>query len=220
MNRINCLIFDLDGTLIDSSKGVVDAVNYALAELNQPPQSAEAIKPFIGYSLDVMFPHFTDRPLKELRRLFQVRAAATMVRSTVALDGVAEVLHRLRDRGYRLAIASTKIRIHIDGILTHLGWSELFQAVTGGDEVGSVKPAPEAFELTLERLGRDPAASLAVGDTENDILAAHAVPMQAVGVMSPYGGRERLLRAEPDYVIETVSQLPHLLIEMEQSEER
>ncbi|MDH4158538.1 MAG: HAD family hydrolase, partial [candidate division Zixibacteria bacterium] len=119
---IKNLIFDLDGTLIDSSAGVVDAVNYSLKMVGSPQQEARAIKKFIGYSLATMYPHFTDAPYGELYRHFRVRAAEVIVRSAVLLPDVAEILQYLHGRGYRMAIATTKVRSNIDGIIDKFQW--------------------------------------------------------------------------------------------------
>ena len=211
MTKISNLIFDLDGTLIDSSPGVIQAVNYSLRMMGQPEQKPEAIKAFIGYPLETMYPHFTDAPLKELYGHFQVKAAVTVVASTKALPGVAQTLRRLSDRGYRMAIATTKIRANVNGILEKLGWQKLFDATTAGDEVEKVKPDPSMLRLTLERLKADPSETVVVGDTINDILAARGVPMTVIAVASPFGNREKVIAAKPDSFIESIDELLNML---------
>jgi len=210
------LIFDLDGTLIDSSDGVVEAVNYSLRMVRAPEQPPERIKRFIGFPLSIMYPHFTDVPVAELHRHFKVRAAETMVASAVSLDGVDGTLRDLRGLGRGMAVATTKIRRHVDGILDKFGWRTLFDAVVGGDEVEHVKPAPDALRLVLQRLGADPRDALVVGDTINDIEAARAVPMKAIAVESPYGGRAEVEASRPDYAIKSVADLPALLEQITQ----
>ncbi|MFZ5980843.1 MAG: HAD family hydrolase [Candidatus Zixiibacteriota bacterium] len=209
--KIKNLIFDLDGTLIDSSDGVVEAVNYSLRMMNQPEQSPEKIKPYIGYSLKIMYPVFTDAPLDELYRHFQTKASWSIVSSTVVLDGVENTVRRLVGKGYRLAIASTKIRYHIDRIVEKFAWQNLFAAWAGGDEVTEVKPDPEILHLVLERLGADPAETIVIGDTINDIEAARAVPMLSVAVASPYGEHQSVKNSQPDYYLESIEQLPALI---------
>jgi len=208
---IKNLIFDLDGTLIDSSLGVVAAVNYSLRQMGQPEQRPETIKAFIGYPLSQMYPHFTKAPLQELYEHFRVKAAELIVSSTKALPGVEQTLNRLNQKGYRLAIATTKIKANVNGILQKLEWQRLFCAVTTGDEVERVKPDPSIFRLTLKRLGADLQETLVIGDTENDILAAKAAPMKVVAVASPYGGREKVAAAKPDFFIESITELVDLL---------
>jgi len=210
---IKNLIFDLDGTLIDSSRGVVEAVNYSLREMGQPEQKPETIQAFIGYPLEKMYPHFTDAPLEELCELFQRKAAETVVSSAVTLPGVKQTLLELNRRQYRMAIATTKIKAHIEGILEKFGWPGLFQAVTGSDEVEKAKPDPSIFRLTLKRLKADPSETMVIGDTINDILAARAVPMKVTAVASPFGGKEKVIAAEPDFFIESITQLLDLLDE-------
>ncbi len=205
------LIFDLDGTLIDSSNGVVEAVNYSLRRMGQPEQKPEVIKAFIGYPLEEMYPHFTDVPPKELYTHFRVKAAETVVASTEILPGVAQTLRRLDDRGFRMAIATTKIRANVNGILEKLGWQKLFCATTAGDEVNRVKPDSSILRLTLERLKAKPSETIVVGDTINDILAARAVPMKVVAVASPFGGQEKVIAASPDFFIESIIELLDLL---------
>ena len=86
------LIFDLDGTLIDSSDGVVQAVNYSLRQMGEAEQPADVIKKYIGYPLSTMYPDFTDAPMRELYAHFQVKAAETVVSSTIVLPGVEEMV--------------------------------------------------------------------------------------------------------------------------------
>ena len=211
MTTIHNLIFDLDGTLIDSSDGVVEAVNYSLQQVGQPQQSPEAIKPFIGYPLETMYPHFTDAPLDKLLEHFRVKAVETIVVSTSPLAGVEEVLSLLQAEGFKMAIATTKIRMHIDGILAKLGWELTFSATVAGDEVSRVKPDPEALELALMRLHARADETLMIGDTINDVLAARAVPMKVVAVASPYGMKNDLVKSEADHHIKSVADLPGLL---------
>ena len=211
MKPIKHLIFDLDGTLIDSSDGVVEAVNYSLRMTGQPEQPPERIRTFIGYPLEVMYPEFTDAPLDDLYHHFQVRAGETMVSTTVALPGVDATLTSLKDSGYRMAVATTKIRRHVDGILSLFGWSSLFEATVGADDVEHVKPAPDAFVLALRRMGASPSDSIVIGDTINDIAAAQGVPMRVVAVTSPYGKSDEMLALNPDHHLASVAELPDLL---------
>ena len=211
MTLIKNLIFDLDGTLIDSSPGVVEAVNYSLRQMGQPEQEPEVIKTFIGYPLEKMYPQFTDAPLEELYAHFRAKAAETIVSSTEILPGVTQTLRRLEERGYRMAIATTKIKANVNGILEKLGWQKIFHVATAGDEVEKVKPDPAIFRLTLERLNAESHETMVVGDTVNDVLAARAVPMKVVAVASPYGGRRRVAAVGPDFFIESITELEDLL---------
>ncbi len=214
MTGIKYLIFDLDGTLIDSSRGVVEAVNYSLIQMGQPPQPAEAIRPFIGYSLDRMYPHFTDAPYDELLEHFRVRAAETIVAATEMLPGVGEMLTTLHAIGHPMAIATSKIRSNVEGILDKLNWRQLFAVSVTGDEVSHVKPDPEALHLALKRLQAPADRAIMIGDTINDVLAAKAVPMTVIAVASPFAEeRQKVIAGKPDFFIESIRELPGLLDE-------
>lgn len=189
----------------------MEAVNYSLRQMKQPEQPPEKIKAFIGYPLSHMYPAFTDVPVEELYRHFRVKADEAVVASSVMLEGVPETLNLLKDHGFRMAIATTKVRGNIEGTLDKFGWRDLFEVTVGGDEVTQQKPHPDAFLKALGKLGADPDQTLAVGDTINDILAAQAVPMRVVAVASPYGGQAEIRALSPNHCIESIRELPAVL---------
>ncbi|MFZ1684501.1 MAG: HAD-IA family hydrolase [Candidatus Zixiibacteriota bacterium] len=205
------LIFDLDGTLIDSSAGVIEAVNYAYAQVGQTPPDEATIRKIIGYPLEQLFREHSDYPERELYDHFQVHAAESVVGATVALDGADATLRALHAQGYIMGIATTKIRSHVHKILTKLGWEELFDTSIGGDDVRRVKPEPDAFLLAMERMSTSPSQSIVIGDTENDVLAAKAIPMRVIAVKSPYGGHEKLADMALDHFIDHLSELLPIL---------
>jgi len=208
---VHTLIFDLDGTLIDSSEGVVEAANYALRQMGEPEQSPEAIKRYIGFPLHRMFADFSSVSPDALYDHFQIRAAETVVASARALDGVDAVLLELYDRGFTMSVVTTKTRSHLDGIVTKLGWTRYFPDNISSSDVTAPKPDPEAFALALRRLDCAAESALVVGDTINDILAAQAIPMKVASVPSPYGGHEEVAALRPDYPLNHLAELLHLL---------
>lgn len=211
MSRPGYIIFDLDGTLIDSSDGVVEAVNYSLIKMGESPQPPEKIKPFIGFPLSTMYPHFSNVPLRELYYHFQIKAAETVVASTVILPGVSEILDELISNGYILSIASTKVKPHIEGIIKKFKWGNIFRVFSGGNEVEKVKPDPSIFIMTLDRLQADAEEAIVVGDTINDVLAAKGVPMRVIAVKSPYSDEEVLKNSKYDYYIDSITRLTGIL---------
>lgn len=201
------IIFDLDGTLVDSSPGVVEAVNYALTKAGHHPRGHDEIARFIGYPLEEMFAAFTGSPSDRLNTLFQEQARLTMVGLTTALPGVDGLLPRFRAAGYKTAVATTKYKIHTEGIVRRLGWERLFDALASGDEVPRVKPAPDIVELALKRLGADPADAVMVGDTINDIIAARAAGISTViTIQSPFGG-DNIAAHKPDLMLASFADL-------------
>lgn len=203
---IRNIIFDLDGTLIDSSPGVIEATNYALTRLGQKPRSAAEIIPFIGHPLEEMFAAFCAAPIADLSAAFQERAVTAVVGSARALPGVIALLPRFHAAGYRLAIATTKYAVHTEAIVRKLGWTACFSALASGDEVAQVKPAPDIIELAMQRLDARRSETVMVGDTVNDIKAARSAGVMVIAVKSPFGDGE-LAACGPDMVLDNFAEL-------------
>jgi len=209
--KIKTIIFDLDGTLIDSSEGIVEAFNYALCHFNLPTQPPEKITPMIGFPVENMFSQFTDFSPVELKNAFRLKAMETVVRASQPLPGAREVVVSLFERGFKLGIATTKIRSHIDGIVQKLGWEEYFEEYIGGDEVAQVKPHPEQFASLLNRMSASKEECVVVGDTINDILAARKLGIVEIAVRSPYDNSLSVQQLRPHYFLEGIDELPETL---------
>ena len=218
MKKIQNVLFDLDGTLIDSSDGVVASFNHALTRAGDPLPDPEAIKQFIGYSLEETFPHFSSAPIEQLKSFFREKSNDLVVGATVPLPGVDEVLRKLSET-YRLAIATTKVRSNVEGILHKLNWDEIFDTFAAGDEVPRVKPDPAIFRLALDRLDGRAEESVVVGDTINDVLAAKALSIPVIAVASPFEKREKVIAAEPDYFVESIRGVVDILARIDNRKE-
>jgi HAD superfamily hydrolase (TIGR01549 family) len=210
-NGIRNVIFDLDGTLIDSSEGVVEATNYALRSIGESARAGEEIRRFIGYPLEEMFRAFSDKSYREFWQYFQDRAKDSVAASARPLLGADEVLRKLHNQGYRLGIATTKIRIHIEKILAKYGWTDLVRAYVGADDVDRVKPDPEIFNRLQKLLGGSRSDTIVVGDTVNDVYAARRASLPVIVVRSPYGGDDELRDSRPDVILNNLMELPDIL---------
>jgi HAD superfamily hydrolase (TIGR01549 family) len=205
------LIFDLDGTLIDSSAGVVTATNYALESTGEPIRSSEEIKRFIGYPLREMFDSFSNKSYKTFWKYFQEKAVTEIVATTVPIGNASDIIRELSGRGYRIGIGTTKIRIHIEKILDKLDWRPYVSAYVGADDVSRVKPDPEAFEKAMLMLGGNKDNTIVIGDTINDVLAARAIPLPVIAVQSIFGNVTELENSNPDLIIKKLDGLLSIL---------
>ena len=212
------IIFDLDGTLIDSADGIVEAFNYAMTQNGLPSQPRDEIVKHIGFSLDHMFGMFTDGNFDSLKNDFTLKARHTVVDSSNPLNGANETVVSLFESGYNLGIATTKWRRNIDSILNKLGWNEYFCEVIGGDEVTKIKPDPEMFSSLMALMKADPANTVIVGDTINDILPAKELSVRNVAVKSPYGDSKDVMNLNPDFFIEEIAHLPQTINNMFENE--
>jgi len=207
MHTIDTILFDLDGTLIDSSEGVVRSFNYVFRQIGVPLPDPSEIKATIGYPLRESFRRFTDHDPDECYRLFQEKAEEVLIPSTFLLPGVEDTVRHLFEHGYRLGVATTKNRNHLVGILERLDVARYFQDVSGGDEVKHVKPDPEILLLTLRKLRRTPETSVYVGDTILDIRAARGAGMTSISVLGGTSSREEIEDEAPDLILEHITGL-------------
>lgn len=211
LNSIRFLIFDLDGTLVDTSSGVVQSVNATLKFFGEPPRTDREIIKFIGFPLLEMFSAFSSKPYNLLWQKFQELGKDVITESAIAIDGVTETLVELRKRGYRLGIGTTKIHYHLEKIVRKFSWQETFEALVGADDVSRVKPHPDAFLKAMAILNGSETNTLIVGDTINDILAAKAASLPVALVESPYGNSDYPPIAAPDLKLKRISDLLSLL---------
>lgn len=175
-------VFDLDGTLIDSTAAIVESTMNALAELGWSPLAREVIVRHIGYKLEAVFP---ERSLEERRRLIEVigrHYTALCEAGTRLCPGMGAVLDALAARGVPMGIVTSKRRDHSEAILNALGVRGHFRVLIGCEDVARMKPDPEGLRMAVAALGAAPAATLYVGDTRIDVRTARGagVPVAAV----------------------------------------
>jgi phosphoglycolate phosphatase len=211
-DNIKYLLFDLDGTLIDSSEGVIFATNYALSALGEPIRAAAEICKFIGHPLEEMFHSFSDKSYSEFWGHFQSAGLEKIASSSFPIDGADDALLTLVKSGYIIGIGTTKMRIHIDKIISKLGWADYIAGYCGADDVAHVKPAPDVFLKVMNLLGGNRYNSLVIGDTINDVLAARAAQLPVIAIESPFGNNAELKTSGPDLYLSSIRELPEALI--------
>ena len=182
------VIFDFDYTLADSALGIVACANHALGVMGLPVASEAAICRTIGLSLPKAFATYTDAEhwprAAEFQGHFVRRADEIMVDHTALLPGVPEALTRLRARGLRLGIVTTKYRYRVEAVLRRDGLAEAFETVIGLEDVSAPKPDPHGLNLAVARLDAEPGRSFYVGDSLTDAETARAAGVPFAAVLS------------------------------------
>jgi pyrophosphatase PpaX len=206
------VLFDLDGTVIDSGAIILASMRHAAKEvLGVEPPEDELMAAVGGPGLEAQMRALAPDRVEEL--VVSYRAHNEPLHDElVCCEGVDDVLVRLKDEGRRLGIVSAKRRATIELAFAKIPLAHLFDVVVGGDETTRHKPQPEPLLLAAERLRVDPADCAYVGDSPFDIRAAKAADMHAVAVS--WGGihpRERLEREEPDAIVDTAEELLNVL---------
>jgi phosphoglycolate phosphatase len=191
MARPTVLVFDLDGTLIDSAPDLAQAVNALLAELGKPPLTEAAIRPMIGDGARLLLaralaaagldapPHAFDR--------FMEHYLAHVADRTRPYPDVLSTLQALRVRGYAMGICTNKPFEATQRVLEAYGLAGFFGAVIGGDSLPQRKPDPEPLLAAIAGLGGTRSQAVMIGDSANDVLCARAAAVTAILIPSDYG---------------------------------
>lgn len=210
--RAEVLLFDFDGTLIDSKVDIATAVNLTLGDLGLPLRSIEEIFSFVGDGVKRLLrlsvgednPDQYDRALEVFRRHYLEHC----VQTTRWYPGIWEVLQHYKDR--RKVIVTNKSLEYTMAIVDGLQARDLFQHVEAPRDTAELKPEPVMLERALAVLGADSKHTVMIGDSTNDVRAAQAAGIRACAVGYGYGNRERVSALQPDFYCET----PHDLIDL------
>lgn len=211
VNKYDLLIFDWDGTLVDSIGRIVESVSAAAACCNLPALDGEVIRGIIGLGLpeaiSVLYPHINDVKLVEaFRRAYADHYLSLDVSPSPLFPGVMQALERFRDQGLLLAVATGKGRRGLDRALAAQGWSDYFNVARCADETAS-KPDPLMIHEILEHCGVRPERALMIGDSVFDLEMARRAGIDSVAVC--YGAQplEILQACSPSLAINHFSEL-------------
>jgi len=188
------VLFDLDGTLVDSAPDIAAACNELLATRALPSLTVPQVTLMIGNGVEKLVERAfaaAGAPLSGAALLQANKDMAPIylrhvTEHTTLMPGVREVLAVLHVRGVKLGVVTNKPQAATREILLHFGLLEMFKAVVGGDAVVAKKPAPDGIFLALEKCGIDPADALLVGDSHADVGAARAAGIPVVLVRGGY----------------------------------
>jgi phosphoglycolate phosphatase len=209
------LVFDWDGTLMDSEARIVSAMQTAIAEAKLPPPSNRQIRNIIGLGLDdairQLYPETEAHIRDHLAERYRVHFRHANSVSTPLFPGARETLHRLHVTGYLLAVATGKSRRGLNRAFEETGVGPLFHASQCADEACS-KPHPQMLEAIMDKLGVDTRDTLVIGDSEYDLQMANNVGTACLAVSYGVQSPEHLLKYKPLDLLEDIVALPEWLI--------
>ena len=215
MSRVfELIVFDWDGTLMDSAAQIVACVQAAAREIGWKPQSEGAVRNIIGLGLieacRELYPERSVDDYQVLADAYRKQFFSGFEEGNQLFDGACNVLTSLKDWGYLLAIATGKSRGGLQQALRETGLESLLDASRCGDEAAS-KPHPQMLQEIMAELDVEPRHTLMVGDTEYDMAMARNAGTAAIGVC--YGAHEpkRLISYEPLACLGDISELLEFL---------
>lgn len=209
------LFFDLDGTLVDSEEGILGGVAYAAEKLGLPRRSRAEMLRYIGPPLDVAFTEDYGLDAENARlavAAYREYYNARGIFECRLYNGVSEMLDRLCDAGYNLALATGKPTVMARRILIHFGILDRFGFVSGPELDGTRGKKREVIVHAMEQLGVDASDRvLMIGDRLFDVQGAHEVGVPCAGVLWGFGSEDELTEAGADRLFRTPAALADAL---------
>ena len=221
-NHKEAILFDLDGTLINSGPDLALAVNHMLKSLERDSFTEDVIHGWVGNGAQTLVnralsgqrtidANLDESLASEALDIFLAFYAQNLCVATVTYPNVSSTLRALKAKGYRLAIVTNKPYDFVEPILDGLGLGGLFELILGGDSLPQKKPDPAPLLHTCKTLDIHLEHCVMVGDSKNDLLAANASGMQSVGVTYGYNYGEEIGVYNPTFIIDDFSELLELL---------
>jgi pyrophosphatase PpaX len=202
------VLFDLDGTVVDSGEIILASMRHATREvLGREYRDEELMRAVGGPGLEAQMEALAPEHVDELVTVYRAHNEPLHeeLHSCQGMDGV---LARLRDEGRRLGLVTAKRRATVELAFARVPLGHLFETVVGGDETERHKPDPEPLLLAAERMAASPAECAYVGDSPFDVRAAKAAGVHAIAVT--WGGihtRERVAEEAPDAIVDSCEEL-------------
>ena len=216
--RFNSAIFDLDGTLVNSGEGIVRSVSYALDRMGISDYDEQENYRFIGPPLVESFGRFYSMSKADARRAveyFRERYNVAGVYECSLYPGVRELLLRLRERGVKLYIGSSKPEKYVRQILAAEGLIDDFEYISAATLDGSVETKREVLCQLFEHADIDRGTAVIIGDRYYDIEGAHAVGLPCIAVLYGFGGEAEFLEHGADYIAADAEDILKIIISEE-----
>ncbi|MEO1621279.1 MAG: HAD hydrolase-like protein [Cyanobacteria bacterium J06632_3] len=214
MKTFSNIFFDLDGTLTDSSLGIVNCICSALAELGQAAPPKASLKAFIGPPLRQTFSQLLatqdDQLIERAIYLYRKRFSEKGMFENRVYDGIPEVLAELKNAGKNLYVATAKPQQFAIQIVEHFGLADYFNGVYGPDLGGRFEDKGALLSHILSANGLVAEGSVMIGDRKSDILAAKANNVSSIGVTYGFGSYDELVSAGADAICEVPTEILQL----------
>lgn len=219
---IDTVIFDLDGTLLDTLEDLTDSVNYAMERFGYPVHTLEEVRSFVGNGAPKLIERSIPQGVEnvsyeEVLGTFKEHYAAHCEDKTKPYEGVEEMLDALQKQGYRMAVVSNKFDGAVKKLCKKYFGTYIVTAIGESAEVKR-KPAPDTVYRALGELAADASSAVYVGDSDVDIQTAGNVPMRCISVTWGFRTREQLRQAgaRDELTIRAPQELPNLLLRLRQ----
>ena len=204
---IDTIIFDFDGTIIDTNQLIEEGLNYFSLKYRGKMITKAELSEMTGKTLEDQMAFIHIDKAENMTEQFKIWYIHNHNAKTRAFPGVKELLNHLKLLGYRLALVSNNSLPTIEHGLRHLGLNDLFEIIISRNDVKTVKPSPEGLIRVMEYFNSDPQQCIYIGDTEGDMLAAKAANMFSVMVGWTHLTEEQIFDIAPDWMLKIPNHL-------------
>ncbi|WP_077619475.1 pyrophosphatase PpaX [Bacillus sinesaloumensis] len=209
---INTLLFDLDGTLIDTNELILQSFMHTFKEfLPERHFTREEILPFNGPTLLESFSSVDPDRAEEMVAVYRKFNHEKHDELVTEFPGVFETIKTLKEKGYKIGVVTTKLRNTVNMGLKLTKLDQFFDVVVTLDDVKKPKPDAEPVMLALRLLNSSPEEAIMVGDNYQDIVAGQNAGTKTAGVAWSHKGKDFLLEYKPDFMLENMSDLLDLV---------
>ncbi|KMP32442.1 MULTISPECIES: pyrophosphatase PpaX [Bacillus] len=215
--RINTVLFDLDGTLINTNELIISSFLHTLNTYYPNQYKREDVLPFIGPSLHDTFSKIDESKVEEMIASYRQFNHDHHDELVEEYETVYETVRELKKQGYKVGIVTTKARQTVEMGLQLSKLDEFFDVVVTIDDVEHVKPHPEPLQKALELLDAKPEEALMVGDNHHDIVGGQNAGTKTAAVSWTLKGRAYLEAYKPDFMLDKMSDLLPILSNMNRS---
>jgi phosphoglycolate phosphatase len=215
MKNIQNLLFDLDGTLVDSSQTISESIEFALERMGVVPGGGASIESVIGASLfDIFRDEFemSEKQAYVAIDLYREHYDSLNQAGTRVYENIHDVLPRLKTAGYRLFIATVKPTRIAEKVLSDLGLRVWFDGIAGSSMDSRRRDKSSIIAHALRKYQLDPRCSIMIGDRDQDVFGARENGMPAIAVTYGFGSREELDSARPEHLVEGCEEIVSLLV--------
>ncbi|MGN0519576.1 MAG: HAD family hydrolase [Candidatus Fimenecus sp.] len=212
------IVFDLDGTLLNTLEDLADSTNYALRSCCLPERTLEEVRRFVGNGIRKLIERAVpaNTPKNTIDECFTVFCAhykQNMENKTAEYDGISDMLSVLFDAGYKMAIVTNKADFAAQALCSKL-FGKYVKTVVGSVDSRPNKPAPDGVYYALEKMGVSKEEAVFVGDSEVDILTAKNADIDAIGVLWGFRDLTDLEAVGVKTTVKTTKELENLLINL------
>jgi phosphoglycolate phosphatase len=201
------VIFDLDGTLVDTPQAIVEAFQFTFEAMSRPIPDPDQIRATIGFPLEKALSSLLqvsenhDSVAQGLRQYKNAFTQVVLPRSKhLVFPGVERELARMRHKNFRLSVATSKFHASAELLLRSAGLRDYFDMVLGADQVKRPKPDPESGRVIMQALQAHPDQTIMVGDTTHDLLMARAAGIRSIAVTYGVHGLAELNLGFPTWI--------------------